>query len=370
MGNKLAVQAPSDHADAPVGWGSRDELKEVADRLRRFVPGTKNMNDTEILAYAQLVHMTGLNPCRGEIYGWDSRGDGTGELVTKEHYAILVRWAKSQENFTTNFTCIAIGEKRSEDTTYSCRLLRQSDRPLLGQLLANGVDHQEALTWATTKGLGIVAASEKSKRKPPKSKDWAWVARKRALEDAIRQAFGKPSTRELARQTWIVEGVVTIPADWGDVTPEMLPSERDATALYSARRRLSLPLEQSAAESMADLGFPPDVTTEISPFAAADEATTPEPPDPQTRLETGNGSQSPTETPQGATSNGKWRNRGDLIYEASKHIAYYKNPKHILATLALLEDAGDIDWDMDDDTVFANLNAYATLRADEKAAAA
>ena len=93
------------------------------------------------------------------------------------------------------------------------------------------------------------------------------------------------------------------------------------------------------------------------------------PPGPQNTKAEGNGSQGPTETPQGAISNSKWHTRGDLVYKASKEIAYYKNPKHILATLCLLEDAGDIDRDMDDETVFAKLNAYATRRADEKAAA-
>lgn len=225
---------------APDAWGSREEVKEIADRLKRFVPGTKKMNGTEIMAFAQLVHMTGLNPCASELHGWDSKGDGSGVLITKLHYGILVRWAMSQEPFATRFTTEM---DESENIISRCRLLRQSDRPLLGQLLSNGVDYQEALAWATTEGLGIVTKKERWSKKykrwidPPKSKSWPWKAEKRALEDAIKRAYGSPSTKELARQSWIVEGVVTIPSDWADVTPEMLPNEREAQARLTALRR-------------------------------------------------------------------------------------------------------------------------------------
>lgn len=251
---QIAVQ---EKANGLAPWGSREEVKEIAARLKKFVPGTKKMNDTEIMAYAQLVHMTGLNPCSSELHGWDTRGDGTGTLATKIHYGVTIRWAKNQENFTTDFTCIAIGSK-SEATIYECQLLRQSDRPLLGQLLAGGANYKEALSWATSKGLGIIEAREKSKKKPPKGKDWPWMARKRALEDAIHQAFGKSTTQELARQTWIVEGVKTTPADWEDVTPEMLPIERQANAKFNAeqRQRAEEKAEhptRSAAQDIAEL---------------------------------------------------------------------------------------------------------------------
>ena len=324
----LAVQP--EETVVPDAWGSREEIREIATRLKKFVPGTKKMNDAEIMAYAQLVHITGLNPCSDEIYGWDSRGNGTGDLVTKQHYAVLVRWAKSQENFTTNFTCVAIGST-TEDTVFECRLLRQSDRPLLGQLLANNVDYQEALSWATTTGTGIVAATEKGKRPPPKGKDWCWVARKRALEDAIRQAFGKPSTQELARQTWIVEDVVTIPSDWEIVTPEMSPAERAATAKYNANRRLTPPSTLTFAESMDELGFPPDVTTVIPSVAVIDAGTgeiVEPPPEPELQQETG---QAPPEA-TGGNGNGNVARPAspavvkDWLTQKAEAFSHYKPP--------------------------------------------
>ena len=240
--------APIDVLDT---WGSREELKEMAERIRRFLPGAKKMNDQEVLAYAQYTHMTGLNPFR-ELYGWDSDGDGTGNLVTKIHYALIVRWAKSQENFSTRFVPMTEG-LGTGDIGFHCQLLRQSDRPLLQDLLANGVGYREAIAFSTSIGRGIITAREKGKRKPPKGKDWPWVAQKRALEDAIIQAFGMPSTEELARQTWIVQDVLTTPEDWQSVTTEMLPAAREALALTNATRRSRAPLNQTAAESKRDL---------------------------------------------------------------------------------------------------------------------
>ncbi len=280
-------------------WGSRDEVKEIAARLKKFVPGTKKMNDQEVMAYAQLVHMTGLNPCRNELYGWDSNGDGTGSLVTKLYYGILVNWAQSREPFTAQFMTEL--DPESQDVTSRCQLLRQSNRLLLGQLLGNKVDYREALALATTTGLGIVTAREQRTRKPPHSKDWRWVAEKRALEDSIKRTYGTPSTQELARQTWIVDGVKTISSDWEEVTPEMLPATREATAKYSATvRQLQAEREteppRSAAEDI-DLLFGAAME-DTSPTQAEPE---PEPPAGEAPKAPPNGLESePEASPNGA----------------------------------------------------------------------
>lgn len=285
----LAVQ-PQTNGLTP--WGSREEVKEIAARLKRFVPGTKNMNDDEIMAYAQLVHMTGLNPCSGELHGWDSKGGGRGILITKLGYGILVRWAQSQEPFTTRFTTKLNTE--TEDITARCQLLRRSDRQLLKQLLANDAPYREALDWATTEGIGIITKAERWSKKykkwidPPKSKSWEWKAEKRALEDAIRRAYGTPSTQELARQTWIVAGIATTPEDWKDVTPEMLPSERAATARHSAQLRLTATEREerprSAAQDIAELFGEEIVNGETGEIV--------EPPEPEPEETTPNGLES------------------------------------------------------------------------------
>ena len=336
----LAVQPEETDASLAI-WGSREKVREIAARLKKFVPGTKNMNDAEIMAYAQLVHMTGLNPCSGEIYGWDSRGDGSGELITKVYYGIMVRWAQSQEPFSTRFTTTI--DPETEDIASVCHLLRQSDRPLLKDLLANNVDYHEALDWATTQGIGVISKSERWSTRykkwidPPKGRTWAWKAEKRALEDAITRAYGEPSTKELAQQTWIVQDTLTIPTDWEDVTPEMLPAEREAMALYSARRRLSPPTEpKTFAESMGELGFPPDVTTVIPSVAVIDAGTgeiVEPPPEPELQQETGQAPPEATETPKKATGgNGNVARPAspavvkDWLTQKAEAFSHYKPP--------------------------------------------
>ena len=333
----LAVQPEETDASLAI-WGSREKVREIAARLKKFVPGTKNMNDAEIMAYAQLVHMTGLNPCSGEIYGWDSRGDGSGELITKVYYGIMVRWAQSQEPFSTRFTTTI--DPETEDIASVCHLLRQSDRPLLKDLLANNVDYHEALDWATTQGIGVISKSERWSTRykkwidPPKGRTWAWKAEKRALEDAITRAYGEPSTKELAQQTWIVQDTLTIPTDWEDVTPEMLPAEREAMALYSARRRLSPPTEpKTFAESMGELGFPLDVDEAAGEIVEQPQA----PPEPEPAEETGQATRTVVEPPKKPTKNGLDKLFTEVnVRLAANTLEPYANKEDMVAVLKVI----------------------------------
>ena len=221
-------------------YGSQDEIREMARRLRQFLPNTKKMSDNEVLGFAQYCIATGLNPFRSEVHGWDFKG----ELVTHEHYKLVVRWAKSQGGFTTRYEPILTGIGEG-DIAYRCHLLRDQDRPLLAQLLAAGRPFEDAMAWAESVGEGILTAGELAKareahKSPPKGKTWDWVCRKRALVDAIAQAYGMPSGQELSAQSWIVNGHKTIPADYENANGNMLPAEIEAEAEYSARERKRL----------------------------------------------------------------------------------------------------------------------------------
>jgi len=293
MSEEKALTKPK---PAPVGWGDRDEVKEIADRLRLFVPGTKKMNDQEVLAYAQLVQQTGLNPCRNELYAWDSNGDGTGDLVTQLYYGILVRWAQDQEPFNAHFTTTL--DPDTEDITSQCQLVRQSDRKLLAELLTYGVEYREAIGLCASIGTGIITKAERWSRKynkeitPPKGKSWPWKAEKRALVDAVRRAYGEPSTEELARQAWVVGDTLTIPSDWKMVTPEMSIPEREALALAEARTRTRKPSGRSFEQDMADLGF--GEPTEEPPEEILSET----PPEPESAVEAEESAPEPPETAQ------------------------------------------------------------------------
>ncbi len=67
------------------------------------------------------------------------------------------------------------------------------------------------------------------------------------------------------------------------------------------------------------------------------------------------------------TEGSEWYKRTALVTNAMATIPYYEHVKHLLAAMKIMEDAGDIAWGMDDDTVVANLSAYAHKRANEKA---
>lgn len=55
-------------------YGEKTELTALANRIKTMVPGGKNLNDSEAMAFAQVAHLTRLNPFIGEI--WYIPGSG------------------------------------------------------------------------------------------------------------------------------------------------------------------------------------------------------------------------------------------------------------------------------------------------------
>ena len=215
-------------------YGTQEEIRELARRLRQFLPNTRKMSDNEVLAFAQYCISTGLNPFRREVHGWDSRGDGTGDLVTTEHYKLIARWARSQEPFSATHK-VELAD--NGDIIATCYLMRDSSRQAMIAMLHAGAPYDAALALATVEGHAILRKAETVSKSPPKGRDWPWVARKRALVDAIAQAYGMPSGQELSAQSWIVNGRETVPADYENANGNMLPAEIEAEAEYSARER-------------------------------------------------------------------------------------------------------------------------------------
>ena len=214
-------------------YGSQDEIRELARRLRQFLPNTKKMTDNEVLGFAQYCIATGLNPYRREVHGWDFKG----ELITHEHYKLIVRWARSQEPFSATHK-VELAD--NGDLIATCYLVRDSSRQAMIAMLHAGVPYADALALATVEGHAILRKEETLKKDPPKGKDWPWIARKRALVDAIAQAYGMPSGQELSAQSWIVNGTKTIQADYENANGNMLLAEIEAEAEYSARERKRL----------------------------------------------------------------------------------------------------------------------------------
>lgn len=67
------------------------------------------------------------------------------------------------------------------------------------------------------------------------------------------------------------------------------------------------------------------------------------------------------------TEGSDWYKRTQLITNAMATIPYFEHIKHLFHTMKIMEDAGEIAWGMDDDTIIDHINAYAMRRANEKA---
>jgi len=325
----------------PAEWGDKEAILALGNRFKAMMPG--KLSASEALLLAQYSAAMGANPFRGEVYAYASKG----KLILVEGYKLLVRWARRQCQFYERY------ERLTNDTdtipegalAFRCRILRQDAVADMARLANAGVPN--AYEICSTEAVGVVTKDDtwsKNQNKPiPPPKGWTWeaVARKRALKNALNRAYGAPSPKEVADETWMVDDVETVPKDWEDITPEMTVAERDATARYSARRRLSPPAEpKTFAEAMDELGFPieePD--TELLFDSAIGDATLSEkPPEPEVSEGTGQSLDSPAETPQeGAGDDGLERLLEDVNKVLiEKVLDTYNHTKHIKHSLKLL----------------------------------
>jgi len=202
------------------------QVTAYAKRIKKTIPGTKDLTDWGAVALANYGLATGANLARGELYGYE---DSHGLHIT-EGYKLLVRWAKSKCDYSEWFepydTDKGIG--------FTCYILRKDKLDLLELLLKRGMDN--AMDIVTTSATGIVRTQEMGKP-APNGWDWEQVAKKRALKNALNIAYGMPSPEELAAETWQVDEVATIDQDWEDTPETATPQERKATAKYNAKRR-------------------------------------------------------------------------------------------------------------------------------------
>jgi len=217
----------------PTEYGDRQAVATFGQRIKAMLPGGDKMNDAQAMALAQYSMLLDANPFRGEVYGYsDSHGF---HLV--DGYKMLVRWARKQCPYTETYKPIeglpagAIG--------YRCYILREDARPTLREFVGLGASFDRAYELATVSAVGVVTKSDMTTNKgypqdPPKGWTWDDVAKKRALKNALNLSHGAPSPREIAAQSWEVNGIETTPADWTGITPEMTTPEREAIAAGNA----------------------------------------------------------------------------------------------------------------------------------------
>ena len=163
-----------------VHYGERDELKELAMRIRRFLPNGHIMTDDEALAVAQVGVSYELNPFNGEVYGLKDpktqswRGvmvgiEGARKAARRvcPHYRIIQRLMTAEE--------------------VKLRELEQGDIGSLTDLYR--------IDGAVMPGTDIPFVGEGISKKGdrvPNGRSRVWLAHKRSEADALRKAFDLP----------------------------------------------------------------------------------------------------------------------------------------------------------------------------------
>jgi len=219
-------------------WGTREDIAALSRRIQSMLPGGDRMKAAQAMALAQYAIALDANPFRGEIYGFVSRG----QFVLVDGYKVLVRWAKRQCPYSERYEPLDEDELPKDAIGFRCWILRDDARATLRDLVQAGADFGEAYEITATSAVGIVTKADRTDRSgkpidPPKGWTWQQVARKRALKNALNLSHGAPSPKEIARESWRVGETETIPEDWTDCAPGMLPIERERLAKLNAQYR-------------------------------------------------------------------------------------------------------------------------------------
>ena len=245
--------------DMPEEYGNREQIAALGARIKALVPGANKLSDVHAMAWAQYCMMTDTNPFRGESYAWE---DKDGKFHIDDGYKVLVRWAQRQCPYTRSLeplTKVAAG-----DIGYTCYILRKDAEDTLRLFVSLGASFDEAYRRAATSAVGVVTRDEmfytnKTQYRaagdpvaPPKGWTWDQVAQKRATKNALNLAYGMPSPKELASESWMVGDTRTRPEDWENLHYERA-SDREAEAEYNARLHETPPSGHTAAEAIEAL---------------------------------------------------------------------------------------------------------------------
>lgn len=221
-------------------YGSRDDVREITDRLMALHPQAKEVGIPGMRAVAQMAIMAGANPLptAGEIYVWT---DFTGRVSTDLGIAYFRRIAAQKDT-----TMWANGSEPRPMTEQEREQYNIPEGAVAGickgfllseytQLLDRGVPWQAAMDMLARTSTAVVAKDEmffadtdynRKKNRvgkpspPPSGRTWQWVAEKRAekgfyrmkalvdttLTDAIQaQAKQVLATVEHGNGRWITD---------------------------------------------------------------------------------------------------------------------------------------------------------------------
>lgn len=223
--NEKAIQTKQESSD----------LEAAGREIQTLLPGGNKLQPNQAMALAKVAQLTDANPFRGEIYGYQGRG---GQLAIVEGYKLLIRWAERISPYNDTYDLIAAGENgvKPGDIGYRCWIFRTDQREQLKFYIELGASFQEAWQMVAKAAVGVVTKSEMGS---PAPQGWTWdeVARKRALKNALNRAYGMPSIRELAEETWKVGQTETKAEDWETAEIYKTKAEQEHAAQVNAWHR-------------------------------------------------------------------------------------------------------------------------------------
>ncbi len=223
--------------------GTNEELTKMGHSINTLMPGGEALTKTQAISVANYSLLVGANPFRGEIYGYK---DKNGKLVLVDGYKVLNRWAKKISEYDDTYSDrLPSGVEGLEegDIGYRITITRHDKRRGIEEYMKLGATFREALDIVSTHAVGIVLKKDMWSTRwnkpigPPTGWTWDAVARKRALKNGLNLAYAMPSLAELAKETWVVEGVETNPEDWAVEGTYNTPAESERHAQLSAEQR-------------------------------------------------------------------------------------------------------------------------------------
>ena len=215
--------------------GEKEDLIDLGNKMKALLPGGDKLTDTQAMSVGNYAALTRANPFRGEIYGYESKG----QLVLVDGYKLLIRWAKKTSDYDEDYgDRLPPGVEGLKDTDigYRCTIMRHDRKKGIKEYIQLGATFKEAYALMANSAVGIVTASE-TRNAPPKGWSWDQVARKRALKNVLNQAYAMPSIEELAKLNWEVDGQETVPEDWAAPDTYQSTEEAEGHARLAAQER-------------------------------------------------------------------------------------------------------------------------------------
>lgn len=176
-------------------WGTRDDVRELTERLQLMLPGGKNLNPNDVRALAQGAVAHGLDPLNGEIWMIPGRGLMIGVKGLRKKAREQV-----QGNFWVEFREISNADERKRygivdgSLAFEARLFDSENirtyTEAVGMMTKAGVPWEAVKEMIGSKpytsGIGVLKQTEQTKM------ERVQCAMKRAEADAIKRRFDVP----------------------------------------------------------------------------------------------------------------------------------------------------------------------------------